>query len=141
MNATQKHHVIPVSLGGFDIHENIIHLTESEHKTVHETLNVEYRSIRLYRLRTNHIIFPNEYVVREMMKVHGLYFRNAPILKRWLIKKHAESLEAQTHYLARHYQLKDFVIRQVFQSEEERLSYMLNAYHTAFLLVVQHKGQ
>lgn len=139
MNATQNHHVIPISLGGFDIHENILHLTESEHKEVHNTLNVEYKSIRIYRLRTNHIIFPNEYLVREMSKVHILYFRNTPVLKRWLIKKHAESLEAQAKYLINHYQLKDFVLRQDFENEQARLEYMLNAYHTAYLLVVQHK--
>jgi len=139
MNATQNHHVIPVSLGGFDIHENIIHLTENEHREVHNTLNVEYRSIRIYRLRTNHIIFPNEYLVREMAKVHLLYFRNAPVLKRWLIKKHAESLEAQSRYLINHYQLKDITLRNDFENEQAKLEYMLNAYHTAFLLVVQHR--
>lgn len=139
MKNTQAHHVIPISLGGFDIHENIIHITESEHKELHDTLNLHYQSIRKYRMRTNSIIFINEYSVREMMKVQELYFKKSDLLKRWLIKKQAESLQAQTHFLVNQYQLKDFVIRTSFENEIHFLRYMLNAYHTAFLLVVKNR--
>ena len=139
MKNTERHHVIPISLGGFDIQENIIHITIAEHKELHETLNLGYESIRMYRKRTNNIIFINEYSVRELMKVQELYFRNAHLMKRWLIKRQAQSLEAQARYLVNHYQLKDFVLRSDFDSELHYLRYMLNAYHTAYLLVVTHR--
>ena len=139
MKNTERHHVIPISLGGFDIPENIIHITPNEHKELHDTLNLHYNSIRTYRKRTNSIIFIDEYSIREMMKVQELYFKNSENLKRWLNKRQAESLQAQTQYLVRQYQLKDFVIKQSFENELHFLRYMLNAYHTAFLLVVKNK--
>ena len=139
MKNTERHHVIPISIGGFDIQENIIHINIAEHKELHDTLNLGYESIRTYRRRTNNIIFINEYSVRELIKVQELYFRNAQHLKRWLIKRQAESLEAQARYLVNFYQLKDFALAQKFESELHQLRYMLNAYHTAFLLVVKNR--
>ncbi len=141
MKNTEAHHVIPISLSGFDIPENVIHITTNEHKELHNTLNLGYSSIRLYRKRTNSIIFINEYSVREMIKVQELYFKNTPNLKRWLIKKQAESLKAQAEYLIRNYGLKNFELRDKFESELHFQRYMLNAYHTSYLWVVKNRSQ
>ena len=95
-NARELHHVIPCSLPlGMNYHENLIDITQSEHLKVHELLDVSNKTIRSFRLRTNHLMIkPNEYYVREVMKLHQLYFARLPMLPERLQKLHAESMRA-----------------------------------------------
>jgi hypothetical protein len=38
----EKHHVIPLSIGGMDIPENILKISTENHKKIHQTLNIPY---------------------------------------------------------------------------------------------------
>jgi hypothetical protein len=141
MKNTQRHHVIPISIQGHDVPENIVYLTDQEHKELHKILNIPYQSIRLFRKRTNQIIFVNEYWVRELSTLHKLYFKKAYKLKPHLIKVQAESLENQVHKLLREHQVNDFKLREKFDTELHRLHYMLSAYHSLYLIIVLKRNR
>lgn len=141
MKKTERHHVIPISLHGHDNQENVIFVTPEEHKIIHQTLNVHYNSIRLFRKRTNEILFINEYWVREMATLHMIYFRNAHNLSSYLKIEQAKSLLKQTEKLIKQYSIQDFKIKDAFENDNHQLQYMVRAYHSAYLIAVLKNNQ
>jgi len=61
----ERHHVIPISLDWPHEEKNIIPLTIWDHKLLHEIQNINYREIRRYREKTNHIIVPNSFKLEQ----------------------------------------------------------------------------
>ena len=79
---TERHHVVPVSLQGFDWDQNIMVVTEYEHNLIHATLNIPYEKIRVFRKKTNHLTsMSSQLYVNELRKVHVAFFEKVDLLK------------------------------------------------------------
>ena len=142
MKRTERHHVIPISLQGWDEPENVIYVNPQEHKKIHKCLDVPYKSIRLFRKRTNQIIFVNEYWVRELTTLQYLFFRNVAKLDEYTQKLIAESLEKQADKLRISYGIQNFLIkRDGFKDITHRVFYMLHAYHSLYLIIVLKRNR
>lgn len=141
MKRTSRHHVIPISIGGWDCEENIIFLTHDEHTELHKKLNMTYDSIRVYRKRTNHIIFINEYVVREMSLVQHAFFKNIGSLQAPIVEMIATSLERQVDKLIHDNHVEHFNVNRTFENSYHKARYMLKSYHSLYLIIVLRKNK
>ncbi len=93
-NNLYGHHIIPVSLGGMNYVENIVDVTGLQHDLIHQTLDVSQKLLRSFRCKTNHLLMtPNETYLRELIKLHHLYFARLPMLPDNIQKIHAESIK------------------------------------------------
>lgn len=72
-----RHHNIPISMGGPDISENTFLINKRDHEELHSNQKVCYRKIRQYREKTNHILIPNQYCLDAEEDLLLLYFDNA----------------------------------------------------------------
>lgn len=72
-----RHHNIPISMGGPDIPENIFWISRGDHEQLHANQKVPYSKIRRYREKTNHIIIPNNHCLDAETDLLLLYFGNA----------------------------------------------------------------
>lgn len=103
----QDHHVIPISLLGHDWQENIIRVTESEHKLIHKTLNLPYHKIRKFRTKTNHMVHRNSQVfVKELRKIHLAFFQNIHRLPMRLKNLIRDSVREQTEKVIRSHNIE-----------------------------------
>lgn len=134
----QKHHVIPLSLGGYDMAENLISVTEKNHKLIHSTLNVPYDWIRTFRKRTNHIIVnPDEKYVHELRKLHLEYFKNIGSLPQHLQEAHRRAMIAM---VLREIHLNDLSQHIEFQ-DGNSFQHYLNQYHNILILRIRKVTQ
>lgn len=90
----QGHHMICISIFGPNYVENIMDITPKEHELIHSSLDISYKLIRSFKMRTNHLLLtPNEYYVREIMRLHQMYFARLPHLPDRLQQLHAECMQ------------------------------------------------
>ena len=92
----EGHHVIPISIGGFDWKENIIKLSREEHKLIHDTQNIPYTLVRKFRKQTNHMMHMNSKAyVKELRDIHLAYFesRRLRTLPKGLIYVQRDSIK------------------------------------------------
>lgn len=81
MKKKEKHHCTPVCMEGHDWDENIMMVTEYEHKLIHATLNIPYSKIRYFRKKTNHMTSKtSQSYVNELRKVHLAFFEKVDLL-------------------------------------------------------------
>ncbi len=139
MQRTSRHHVVPISIGGWDCEENIVFLTPAEHTELHKLMNISYESIRTFRKRTNHIIFVNEYYVRELAMVQEVFFKNLHKLNSFMIEQIATSLYRLVRKMIRDYQIEKFHVATSFDTDLSKARYMLKSYHALYLIVVLRK--
>lgn len=139
MKRTSRHHVVPISIGGWDCEQNIIFLTPEEHTKLHQVMNIPYDSIRLFRKRTNHIIFMNEYYVRELAMVQDIFFKNLGNIEPFIIELIANSLHELVLKVLNDFRIEKFILIDKFASPLHKARYMLKSYHAALLIAVVRK--
>lgn len=104
----EKHHVIPISLLGWDTVENIIVLSREDHTLIHKTLNIPYQFIREFKEKNNHkFLFDKDYY-SDLRTLHCKYFSNVNKLPEHLINKQTQSLELQIEALEQKYNVTRF---------------------------------
>lgn len=54
-NRRERHHVIPLSMWGWDLPLNIVELKRDSHKQIHDKQNLDYNQLRNYRKQMNHL--------------------------------------------------------------------------------------
>lgn len=139
MKRTSRHHVVPISIGGWDCEQNIIFLTNEEHVKLHQIMNIPYDSIRLFRKRTNHILFVNEYYVRELALVQEIFFKNLDKIDPFVIELIANSLHQLVLKAVNEYQISKFSIVERFDTPLQKARYMIKSYHAVLLIAVLRK--
>jgi hypothetical protein len=102
---TERHHVIPISICGWDSQENMIVVSKDDHSLIHKTLNIPYQYIREFRERTNHKFHLDKEYFIELRSLHSRYFENVNELGKAIYNQHVHSLELQIEKLEADYQL------------------------------------
>lgn len=97
-----NHHINPISVGGYDIPQNIARISESKHTELHAILDMNsrlhYKLVRLAREKTNHklVMWPED--LKYWHDVQKLYFERLPRLD-WFVKKiHLEKINLLAEY-------------------------------------------
>lgn len=126
----QKHHVIPISLDGFDWSENIIRIKRGSHKLIHSVQDVPYAKVRAFRKATNHMKHKNcvEYVT-HLRNLHLDFFENVDELPVELYKKQRDSLAATTKRL-----YKKNKVSVLIPKDDASLHQWLKIYHNILAL-------
>jgi len=88
----ENHHVVPISISGWDVIENQFLVSISDHKLIHSTLNIPYSNIRKFRRLTNHVLVPNIVYMEQLEYVQRLYFEGIEKLPVILYDKHVRSM-------------------------------------------------
>jgi len=98
MNEKQEdHHVTPICMLGDDFSENIVKITESEHKLIHSVLDIPYYKLRRFRKATNHMVHRNsQQFVNRLRNLHLEYFKNSDKLPIKLQNIQRDSIRATT---------------------------------------------
>lgn len=102
----EKHHIIPISLYWEDTEANILKISASEHKDLHECQNIPYRLLRSYRTKVNWILIPNDYTLDLKGELWKQYFSNARTYKEeqlTFIRLQGYLLSKKTNSWALHY--------------------------------------
>jgi len=141
MQRTSRHHVIPISIGGWDVEQSIIFLTPEEHTKLHQIMNISYDSIRTFRKRTNHILFVNEYYVRELAMVQEIFFKKLDKLDPFIIDLIATSLNQLVVRAISDFKVERFYLLEKFDSPLHKARYMLKSYHALLLIAVVRKNR
>lgn len=141
MKRTSRHHVVPISIGGWDIEQNIIFLTPEEHTKLHQIMNISYDSIRTFRKRTNHILFVNEYYVRELALVQEIFFQKLDKIDPFVIELIAESLHKLVLRALSDFRIDRFSLVEKFETPLHKARYMLKSYHAVLLIAVLRKSR
>lgn len=102
---SEKHHVIPISIGGWDIGQNMIVVSKQEHADIHKTLNIPYQFIREFREKTNHKLIPDMDYISELRALHCKYFEKVNELGEFIFALHINSIELQIEYIEMKYGL------------------------------------
>lgn len=136
----QMHHCIPVSLPfGVNWIENTIDLSKHDHEIVHATLDVSYKLLRAFRIRTNHLVLkPDVYFVEEAIKLHKLYFSRVEHLPVKIITLHANALQGVSQRFKKENGIKVHPSSD-FQNPLNKFHHFLNELHNDMLMVVKHK--
>lgn len=92
---THEHHVIPVSLGGRNIPENIIRIQADVHRDVHRILNIPYGGIRDQRMMENEPGIDPKLIYRKKAELTKKYFENIMCLPEDIMMQHVNSLIGQ----------------------------------------------
>ena len=93
----ERHHVIPLSLGGTDTPENIVLITQRDHKVyTHGILDIPSRTVRDYRAKCNQFMFVEPLkAFEETVKIQRIYFSRIDHIPKHLGLIHYESLKKQ----------------------------------------------
>jgi hypothetical protein len=102
---TERHHVIPISIQGWDTQENMIVVSKQDHALIHKTLNIPYQFIREFREKTNHKLHLDKDFFVELRALHCRYFEYIYSLPNHLLNQHVHSLELQIERLEQDYSL------------------------------------
>jgi len=135
-NVKHCHHIGPVSLCFPNWVENTVMITKQQHDLTHETLDISPKTIRSFRLKTNHLIFkPNVYYVQELCKLQNLYFARVPALPKELQEIHTRSMKALCYRACSEYGYD--IPKDAKGSTLQQFKYWLGQYHYIILDIVQ----
>lgn len=136
-NKTEKHHVIPISLHGWDVRENIVVVTKEQHARIHRTLNVPYNYIREFKKKTNHKLFFDKDYFTDLRILHLEYFKRIELLPSDLIDKQTLSMYSQISYIEGMYGvLRSTKIKRVGTN----FSFALHLYHDVLYKAVTYQS-
>lgn len=89
---TTDHHVIPVSLYGPHLPENIIKLESLDHEILHKILNINSNVLRNLRYRLNEVLHFKPQHVEIIKNAHSQYFQNTNLLNNKVAIQQAVAL-------------------------------------------------
>lgn len=98
----QNHHLVPISISGPDVRQNIASISESKHLELHRILDMNsrlhYKLVRTAREKTNHklVMWPEDLKYRH--DAQDLYFERVPRLDQFLRKLHLEKMNQLIGY-------------------------------------------
>lgn len=95
----ERHHVLPLSIWGLWISENLIDLEGYVHKTTHQILNIPYRQVRELRDLQHDLDTPYEKVARKESELLKKYMSNINQLPEELRIKMVNSMVSQIQRL------------------------------------------
>lgn len=127
--ATDRHHVIPLSLNGVDSNENKMKIDRFDHRTLHSEQDVTSQAIRRWREMTNHIILPNEFTEEERLKIQKKFFANIGNNHKEIIVAQLQSLYAQqsNQEITRAYSSPSEKAYELLESQtQDRINYILD---------------
>jgi len=102
----ENHHVIPISIGGWDVIENQFLVRIQDHKLIHNKLNIPYSSIRKFRQLTNHVLVPNVVYMEQLEYIQTLYFEGLEVLPQELFEKHVRAMRMLANLACHWYDYK-----------------------------------
>lgn len=126
----QNHHIVPISISGPDVSENIATISERKHQELHRILDMNsrlhYNLIRKAREKTNHkmILSPEDMEYRH--DAQRLYFERMPRLDWFTRKLHLEKMNQLIWFEAD--RLLKVWIKQEYKTQTDFES-ALNMYH------------
>lgn len=85
-SGTEDHHVVPLSLWGWDLPINIVNLPIADHKLLHQKQNVPYDIIRNFQKKSNHLDRNSAEFKVEYLKLLLAFFSGAMLLPLGLIR-------------------------------------------------------
>ena len=101
MAKIERHHCIPVSFYGPDREENIIELSQEDHKLLHQKQNISHQSLRKFRMKTNHLEKSSDEFKEHWANVMLRYFAGSVYLPVRIIKLQARCLRTLVTALAK----------------------------------------
>lgn len=102
LDKIEAHHLIPVSVYGPDVPQNIASITSTKHAEIHKILDMNsrlhYQLVRDARKKTNHklVMWPDDLKYRH--DAQSLYFERVPRLDWFLQKVHLEKMNQLVQY-------------------------------------------
>lgn len=133
----QDHHMIPISLIGWDIRENIIRMSAKDHVLVHQKLNISYNQIRNFRRRNNNKFVRDVEFFVELRRVHLSYFSNLNKLPKYLIVKHANKVKSLCMYVNNMYNIGQDFGRTNHLKPLTKFNYFLKMYHLMMIKIAK----
>lgn len=98
----QNHHIVPVSLRGKDIAENIFRLLDSSHSLTHQILDMNsrlfYALSRKAKLKTNHKLLLSPEDLQYRFDTQDLYFERVPRLPKDIKDAHLMKMNELVWY-------------------------------------------
>lgn len=91
--------MIPISMFGHDVKSNIIMLTVWDHNKTHQVLNINYNKIRNFRRKHNHKMRVDVEFIKDLRKLHLMYFKDLEKLPHRIVVKHCESMKLMCYRL------------------------------------------
>lgn len=138
---TEQHHVIGVAIGG--IHTlpsggingaNLIELSVSEHKKVHDTLHAQYQELREFRMKHEFFEYKGVQYYTDLHQIQNNYFSKINLLPKRIIALHARSIEAQVSLFANLLKYTgNLHLNAEFFDDTESFKFYLAIYHKIFL--------
>lgn len=84
----QKHHVVPLSIGGRDYKSNWLYVSCADHKLIHSTLDIPYSTVRKYRACMNNQMFtPTEKQANAQSKIERMFFSRVEFIPKNILQK------------------------------------------------------
>lgn len=106
-NRIERHHTIPLSLGGCDVIENILSLKHKDHRLIHDTLDIPYNTVRKYRTVMNQDMFsPTVKMAKAQARIESLFFARFEFLPERLQKCIYETVFDDTERMYIKYNVK-----------------------------------
>jgi hypothetical protein len=96
-----RHHLIPASLDGADVQENVVVIERSVHDLIHNTLCIPYFYIRAFRFKNAWKRKKDKEYVSDLRKLHLMYFSNLKHLPEEIQEMHRNGIEKQVYLLAK----------------------------------------
>lgn len=84
----QRHHNVPLSIGGRDKDCNKFDVDKDDHKLIHDTLDVPYNTVRKYRAVMNEGVFnPGEKQALAQSKIEKMFFSRVKFIPKNNLQK------------------------------------------------------
>lgn len=127
----ERHHNLPLSLGGRNVPSNTVMLPHDEHRLLHDTLDIPYNTVRKYRGVLNEDMFkPTMTTVNAQYRIEKLFFARYKFLPKNLQVIVYDKLLEETKSIYKKYD-KEFTLPKDTGVKEDNLYALL---HLRFLL-------
>lgn len=133
----EMHHVIPVSLYGWDVKANLVLMKKAKHTQVHKTLNMPYKRIRTFRKKHNHKFKMDVDFVIDLRKLHLVYFKNLPNLPYEVVVAHAQAMFKLCMYINTQHNLGISFGNTKNMKADVKFHYFLRHYHLLLWRIVK----
>jgi len=99
-NRKEKHHVVPLSLWGWDVPSNILNLKRETHRKIHRSQDIPYERIRSFRKKTNGLDPRSNEYKQHYLALLLQFFCGAMLLPAGIIRAQALAMKKLTYYAA-----------------------------------------
>lgn len=103
MSNIEGHHLVPLSLGGFDVPANIVHIDAAIHLHIHQTLNLEGRDYSKAKRRMRKLYNTRRHMqadqVEDIIGIQSMYFAGVGLLEVEAMEIHIQGFNVLCEWL------------------------------------------